>query len=581
MRTRRRGLAAPAPSADAPSHRPSPFRVPRVARSGAGGAVLARRLPLLVLVLVLLGGSYLRLAHLGRDSYGADELYQRFVAKALLAGEGPVLPSGAEYRRGLDVTRLVAVSMELLGPSQAAARLPTALFGVLNLILFAAVLWGLGGPWVAVWGTAFLAIDPETLSQSRHLRFYTYQLCFGLAALYTGWRALRNSAAPEPPARSEVVRQWLWAGLTVVLFALAARVQVVALTVAIGWGVCVALAALANLRARGWRHWRRNVPLQLTGLGVAGAALGLLLRPGAVLTLLRQSQQVDDFARPEADNVLAYYHTLNDAFPLLVSLAPLLFLLVGLRRPRLGVYLFTWFAVPVLLHSVALPWKGMRFILLAMPALFAAAALVAAWGAGLLYRRLASRLARAGRPGAARAVAGAAVAGLALWLLATMPAFSRARRAVALPKYGGWEAAAAIARARPELAAVPLGSFQSLRALHYFGRSDFSLIEANTAAAPGAAGYSPPLRRFQYTAVPQVAQPEIRARYAAAGAVLLVVPERLLPTLDPALRAALQSEAVELCAGRCEVIRLYHWRFAPAGPPRPIAPAGPVAARRR
>src|SRR5690606_25465807 len=206
--------------------------------------------------------------------------------------EGPRLPSGAIYTRGIDVSRLVGLSVKLFGPSEFAVRLPTAVFGVLNLLIFAGVLWALGGPWVAVWGTVLLAIYPQAVSQSRILRFYTYQLNFGLIALLAGWYTVRGFGSKTLPEPREVRRQWLWAGVTVLALLFASRVQVVTLSVAVAWAAFVAFAAVCDAYVRGWREWRRSVPMQLVFAGVPAIALVFTTRPTLLPKLLATSQMV-------------------------------------------------------------------------------------------------------------------------------------------------------------------------------------------------------------------------------------------------------------------------------------------------
>lgn len=537
-----------------------------------------RWLPVTLLALTIAGGAYLRFVDLGAVGFGPDELNHYFVAQSLERGEGPLLPSGVAYTRGIDVSRLVGLSVKLFGPSEFAVRLPTTVFGVLNLVVFAAVLWALGGPWVAVWGTVLLAIYPLAVYQSRILRFYTYQLNFGLIALLAGWYTVRGFGSKTLPEPREVRRQWLWAGVTVLALLFASRVQVVTLSVAVAWAAFVAFAAVCDAYVRGWREWRRSVPMQLVFAGVPAIALVFTTRPTLLPKLLATSQMVPFWVQAATSmqpQPLTYYYSISERFPILASLMPLLFLVMLIRRPRLGLFLATWFAVPLLLHSFVFPWKGERFILLAMPALFTAAAFVASWGAGALYQEV--RAAVALRPSAARyagAVAMATVAVVSLAAIVTTPAFNVSRKMSRDdgPPGAGWKQASAILQSHPELAALPVGSSSPLQPLYYIGRLNFFTnvtddviqTENNDPNVWIKSAYEgdPPLERK--SGAPVLPTAELIARhFADHGAVVIVVDSSYVTSnmLDRALFDQLNSDAEDLCRGKCGKVKLFVWAF--------------------
>ena len=529
-----------------------------------------------VLALVLFAGSYIRVVNLGDRDFGDDELFQFYVAESLERGEGPRLPSGQEYLRGIDVSRLVQLSVRHFGPTHVGVRLPSTIFGILGLFLFAGILWAFGGPWVAVWGSLLLAIDPEALIQSRELRFYTYQMIFGLIALYSGWRALRPAGAREAPERATVVQQWVWTGITILALLLAARIQLVSLSVAAGWGVCVAIAAAADVLARGWGSWRRSVPLQLVAIGLVGVALVLLVRPELVAEGIARSQTVPRWAIYGGHlDRLDYYYWLEGRFPVLLSLLPLIFVVATLRNPRLGIYLATWFAVPMLLHSLAFPWKGQRFVLLAMPALFAAAAIAAAWGSAALYKLVRRTAARWRLPSSVRKpVAYGTVAAVSLGLIITTPAFHQMRKTVrpsTSPANSQWTRTAEILRSRPELAKVPIGTAYALHGLYYWDRLDF-VVRINglerstyrTADGKWVIEYNPMGSPEYKAGRPVLTTPEaIRERFADAGSVLIAFSAGSVEAknIEPSLYQVLENEAEDLCRGRCGRTKLYHWKF--------------------
>jgi hypothetical protein len=519
--------------------------------------------PLACLAFFLMLGTYLRTAVLGQGDFGVDELFQVYAAQGLLETGEPRLPSGEAYRRGYDVTRLVAWSFERHGISEYAARLPSAAFGVLGLFLFAAIVWALGGPWAAVVGTALLAVYPEAVRQSREVRFYTYQMTFGMLALYTGWRALARGAGRVLPDRRSIVAQWGWMLVTLVLLLLATRVQVVSLSVAAGWSVCVLLAAVHDLHVRRKQAWRYSVPLQAVAVGAVVLALILAASPGVISEVITQGRYIPGWIeRAEGGTTpLAYYYSLSDTYPLLLGLLPAIFIAAILRTGRLGIYLAVWFSVPLLLHSLVLVMKGARFILTPMLGLFVAAAIAAVWLAELLHFYVRRRAGAAGMGNAGAWYLGTAcILGVALAAYVTMPALHRSRKLVG-EKSTRWSNAAVVLHSRPELAALPIGQTQALHPLYYWGRIDFVLGEPGRREAAEHAAQPVESR----AGAPILHTPEeVRAHFAGAGAVLIGLDLEMLAAgrVDRRLADALQESAEELCQRRCGRMQLYYWRFA-------------------
>ena len=539
-----------------------------------------RSVPGVLLAVVILWGGYVRLTNLGGTPFTSDELNHYYASQSMERGEGPLLPSGQEFRRGLDVTRLVGLTLRFVDSPERAVRLPSAIFGVLCLIVFAAIAWRLGGPWVAVWSTLILSIYPEAVIQSRHGRFYAFQTLFGLFALYAGWMALRGAGRRQMPDVRSVRNSWLWALAALVALGLGTRVQIVTLAVVAGWGLCLVFAAWADGVARGWQEWRRSMPLQLTMLGVLGLAALLIVRTDVAADLLRQTRVVAWWAQARAGmpSPLFYYYGLAEDIPVALSFAPLVFLIVALRDLRMGVFLAAWFGVPLFLHSFVFAWKGDRFVQLAMPAFFLAIGIAAALGAGALFRATRDSIAKwkAARP-YARPAASTVVAVVALALVVTTPAFNAARRAPGLdaPR---WAEVSAILKERTDLRGLPLGASVPTAGLFYWGRVDFavamgllerfgdpdpndpSVAEQNQEGSWWVVMGTPDY----YTGVPVLTTPSaIQHRFRDVGAVLIAIDSNrwTYGNIEPSLRQRLSLDAEELCAHRCGRLMLFHWRF--------------------
>jgi 4-amino-4-deoxy-L-arabinose transferase-like glycosyltransferase len=509
-------------------------------------------IPLLVLIAIIAGGTYVRFANLGRSDLRGDEVYHYLAAKSLQRGEGPVLPHGGSYTRGIEFSRLVAVSDRIFGDRELAARMPSAVLGVINLILFAVIAWAIAGPWAAVWAVLLLAIYPEAVSWSRRARFYTYQLNLGLAALFAGWRALRCMGSEEVVSGSRVLWDWIWMGLAALFLLLGARVQLATLSVGLGFASCVAIAAAMNVRRHGWRSWRRNVPLQATALGLISVVGLLVAFPDLVGRLMGFAFSVPLWVQV-SESPLFYYYALAEVFPLVISASPVIFLAVWLRNFRLATFLFLWFAVPFLAHSLLFPFKGARFILAATPALFLATGIAAAMGFAWLRRVVAAEAGRLGSGPALQAVAArVAVALVALFVVLTTPALDWTRK---VPGQRGnaatrerWGVAGEIIQRVDPTGSVPVGSLDRLAPYMYFGRLDFYA---------GRVGHSIP-------GVPQLSTAEaIRGHFQGEGSVLIAVDSARLRygLIEPSLANLLAGEGRELCDGQCGSLMVYRWDF--------------------
>lgn len=92
---------------------------------------------ILALLLLLLAGAHLRFTGLGNNSFWIDEIFHAWAAENFIDGQGFTLPGGSAYNRAwLTVSLPIAVSFTLFGPSELAARSPTALIGILSIPVY-------------------------------------------------------------------------------------------------------------------------------------------------------------------------------------------------------------------------------------------------------------------------------------------------------------------------------------------------------------------------------------------------------------------------------------------------------------
>lgn len=148
------------------------------------------RVSMVVLVAVGFG---LRVWNLGAAPLWVDESFTAWAAKNFVEGHGFSDPVGASspYRRGwLTTTLPISVLFAVLGPSEFAARLPSALVGTLAIV----VAYRLGAqyhPQVGLLVALVAALDPFMLVWAREARMYVHlQLLYVLAVyLLFRWRS--------------------------------------------------------------------------------------------------------------------------------------------------------------------------------------------------------------------------------------------------------------------------------------------------------------------------------------------------------------------------------------------------------
>lgn len=547
----------------------------------------SRRGAVAALVAVIVAMSLARVVHVGDSEFWFDEYLHAFAARSLNDRGTPTLPSGIEYTRGLEFTRLVAIAQQHISDPETAARLPSAIMGIANVLIFAAIAWRVGGPWTAVWAALLLGIYPDAQLQARNARFYTEQLNLGLVAFWFGWLSIRDGPLA---ACTSTLRTWAYLGSAAIAFALAAQVQLTTWTVAFAYAAIVALAATVDIHALGRAALRRSPRVQAVLLGIAIGLIVLALRPSMVMAMWRVAFFVPAWAQGQY-SPKAFYWMLSNWLPLVLAFLPVILIAVALRNVRLAAYLGLWFGIPLALHSFVFHFQAERFVLLAMPGLLLAAAIAAVTACGAGYTAVRTTLAQRGIDWrTASQVAALCVAVGAGSVIASSPGFTLAR------KFGGgalerrrtnWRGVGEVVRRVPGSDSIPWGTASPLASLFYWGRADFAVFTIlldgpdDIGRQPDRIGDS---ARDYYTGVPVVPTPAgIRDRFAAKGAVLIAVDSAFaIDRRATPLVATLRREAVDLCEFRCGEMRLFYWRFADstrADVPEPFAgPAPPDAA---
>src|SRR6266540_895328 len=302
-------------------------------------------------------------------------------ARLALAGRGilehgvPVLPSGWPYTRGLLASYLVAPSLALLGLTDFAARLPSALAGTALVPVMYALGRSLAGRPAGLFGALFVAGYPPLVAWSREAWLFALYVTVYATALLFILLAHQSGRA----------RDQLLAGALVGLTLFAQEL-----------GIFLLVPLGAQVVRRLWcrradkRAWL--APLAALGLALGAAAvLWVLVTRLRADTLAGPYGEVGDYFSPHLDGApLRFYLAMlanGRGLVLAAALAGLPFALAW----RQGEALMLWLALlPPLAHAVTIIPGGPqeRYGLTLMVALLGLAAL----GVGSLAKWATRRL---------------------------------------------------------------------------------------------------------------------------------------------------------------------------------------------
>lgn len=159
-------------------------------------AAVVRRWRLAVLAGVVAIGLWLRLRNLGAHPFWVDEVYHAWAAESFLAGDGFALPNGTPYDRAwLPTTLPIAASFALFGPTEFAARLPSALVGTTTIVAAYAMGREYANREVGLLLAVFVALDPWSIAWAREARMYAHLQLLYVVALVLLARWYRRGLA--------------------------------------------------------------------------------------------------------------------------------------------------------------------------------------------------------------------------------------------------------------------------------------------------------------------------------------------------------------------------------------------------
>ncbi|MGQ9525176.1 MAG: ArnT family glycosyltransferase [Armatimonadota bacterium] len=368
----------------------------------------------IAVLIIMAFGTVIRSINLGYPTFFMDEYDHVYAGKSINETGKPLLPSGQPYTRALPYTYMVAASFRLFGVSEASARVPSVIFGVL-MILVAYVL-----------GRAFLGTKEGLLAAllaaclvlpvewSRACRMYTlFAFLYGLGFL-SFYKGFERSVGGDRDhtLRSLDIR---WLALSAALLFAAYMVQMLAGMFAVGVGAYCLVMLFAVWRRSGLRSALISKYAALL-VAFAVGAVGLTVFTRVPQQMWEMARECPVYAVWKSKRYDFYVSVLfGNNFERLALLGAVMLALRGKK----GAFLLTGLIVPLLVHTFFLAWKSERYILYLYPLFLVAVAIGVLTAVGWVLKITDAFARRAGasphiRPWTARLVA---VSVLVIWLL--------------------------------------------------------------------------------------------------------------------------------------------------------------------
>jgi 4-amino-4-deoxy-L-arabinose transferase-like glycosyltransferase len=494
-----------------------------------------------------------------------DELYHLLAGRSW-ATDGTFALAGGEYARAPLFTVLVGLAFKVLGVSLVAARMPSAVAGVLWVA--AVHLWTArrAGRLAGACAGLLLCFDPGAIYMSQFARFYALQgllVWVGATLLY--------ALVSEPMAP----RRRLAYGLCmVVAWGVSFRLQI---TTLIGLaGVVLWAAGVVTLALR--QRWGTGRTAAGLALLVLAAGTALLVSP-AGMRLLAMYGSGPVWAQPNAHNWRYYEQWLVGRYPILWALFPAALGIAFAARRRPVAFAACIFVGSIAVFSFA-AMKTERYVYFAIPGFFVI------WGIALAtlvpwLGRLGERIVAGGALASAPRAAQSALIGLGVALVLGAGLFYNPgyaltrdmlrRGSVAKPYLeSDWGRAAPVLRRLADSADVVVSTALP-KSLYYIDRGDVTLsvtelTELDTPTQP------PP----DFSVDPRTGRPAI-ASVDALRTLLACEPSGLVVVELPHWRRGdvVTEAAADFIAAHTQAIELPpEWRLMAFRWTRPLAVGG-------
>jgi 4-amino-4-deoxy-L-arabinose transferase-like glycosyltransferase len=537
-----------------------------------------------VLVAILAAAAALRFINLGVPSFWVDELNHVFAGKSIMSGETPRFPSGVPNVRAWIYSTFVAGSFKIFGVNEFAARVPSAVFGVLGVLVIFFAARGLFNNRVGLLAAFLLTFSHIAIGWSRTCRMYTlFQFLYLLAAyaFYRGFDFSREVVTKPGKKPVSFIRlnayfkeqgiKLGWLIVSAILFLVLYKVHQLTGIFAAALLIYIATMFVVRWIDEGVRPAFISKYALLLGLALFMTIVGIFafrltefvkfaigFQPGwAKYTLVTDSHY--------------YYWFLTESsqFPI-AALFIIGAVQMAARLDKPAFFVFCNFAIPVLLHSYVFAYKIPNYIFNVYPFFL----LLAGYALDNIFQteseQVQDKLLKSAKFYSKRLI------NLGTWLLVLgwLPLTVWFRYALKLPFMGptgsngavehfDWRGAANYVRAHGQESDVVITSLP-LTMLYYLGRVDYNLNEANLDESLEWHTYHAANRQADfYSGAPAVRTlDDLKQVIAAHASGWIVVDTYRLQRsqyIPPAI-ASYMSKALQLAwSDPMQTIKVFHW----------------------
>lgn len=540
-----------------------------------------------VLVGLLICGTYLRFYNLGEMSFWVDEMNHVFAGMSLSEGEAPTFPSGVANERALLYSRMVGWTFSAFGVSEISARFPSAVLGLLSILLIFWVGKELFNRRVGLLAAFFLTFAHMPIGWSRTSRMYTlFQFLF-LLAVYFYYRGFEMApAARSVNTRAEGVVgslrsyfrvqgiRWPWLIAAGCVFLLSIQVhQLTGLfgaTLLVFWLLAFAGVALRDgfRTAFGSKYF---VALSLTSVGVLVGVLFFDLGSFVNYALTFHPEWAQ-YSKVEDTHYYYWYLTSSEQFPL-AALFVIGAVQALIRLDKAALFCTVAFGVPVFFQSFIFSYKLTNYIFNVYPFFV----LIIAFGVHNLYESelmglpaVTKKLGRLRDKITVRCLRWASVGFFFLSIMATV----WFRVAIKIPLQSGvgnngaithydWRGAAEVVSERMSKGDAVLSTLP-LTVLFYLDKVDYNLNQAHLDESlrwetPATDG-----RHFEfYTGVPSVESvsemQNVMSEYPQGWVIVDAYRLGKTQYVSPELAQFIRTELQKIWSDKKDIVQVYSW----------------------
>lgn len=326
-----------------------------------------------LVAIILFIAIFLRFNRLSEVGLAFEEPIHIYAAKGIIENGDPILPSSKQYRRSLLFTKTVALSFKLFGETKFSARLPSAIFSMLSVI----VIYMFGKEFfdkkVAILAALLMAFAPFEIVWARMCRMYSMYQFFYLFSVFSFYKGFESNFTIEPYDFSiKVLRKnrilsfllalginWKWIFLSILSVLVTLHLQPLGLSIGLSittYLLIMLFVTILNSDAK--LIWKTKYFLSLSVIAVA--ALIILLNHGNLIAAIGFSPP---WAQNQSVSITRYLKFLQykEIYPITIFFVLSSIQLI-IRFNRAGIFFCIIIIIPLVFHSFFAHVQQFRYI---------------------------------------------------------------------------------------------------------------------------------------------------------------------------------------------------------------------------